>query len=73
MSTKLQAIRRKKSLLIPHLNALLDKLDYDFTQFSIEDFIKWMEAKRSRKIVLVPWALPAGYFGAGGSNRLHLL
>lgn len=37
---------------------------YDFTQFTIEGFRRWVERRRGQRIVCVPWSLPPPLFGA---------
>jgi len=34
--------------------ALLDGIDYDFGQFTMADFRRWLERRRGREIVLIP-------------------
>lgn len=43
---------------------LLKLKTYDFSQFSIASFIAWLENEIGRKIILIPWTMPAGKFGA---------
>jgi len=46
------------------MQALLDSLDYDFRQFTLEDFTRWLERRRGRKISFVPWTMPPSMSGA---------
>lgn len=43
---------------------ILSELQYDFRDFTINQFIRWIEQKRGRQIFLNPLRLPAGLFGA---------
>jgi hypothetical protein len=42
----------------------LKSLHYDFSVFTLDDFIAWIEKERHRKIFTIPWSLPPGLFGA---------
>ncbi len=42
----------------------LEGWDYDFSHFSIDDFVAWVALRRKRHIQLVPWSLPPELFGA---------
>ena len=46
------------------MQTLLDSLDYDFRQFTLDDFTRWLERHRGRKIAFIPLPLPAAMFGA---------
>ncbi len=46
------------------MQALLDSLDYDFSQFTLEDFVSWLEWRRGRKIKFVAQEMPATLHGA---------
>ena len=50
----------------PRLKAerILRELRYDFRSFTIEQFIRWIEALRRRQVLSTPWKMPAGMFGA---------
>lgn len=37
---------------------------YDFHKFSFESLVSWIENRRSRKIVFVPWLMDTSVFGA---------
>ena len=37
---------------------------YDFHKFSFEGLVSWIENRRSRKIVFVPWLMDTSVFGA---------
>jgi hypothetical protein len=41
------------------MQALLDSLDYDFSQFTMENFRLWVEHQRGKKIELVPFRIPS--------------
>jgi hypothetical protein len=47
---------------------ILNELNYDFRAFTIEHFISWIEEIKHRKIVLIPWKMPSGMFGAWMSD-----
>jgi len=42
----------------------LEEFGYDFDNFAIDRFIRWMENHKERKIVLAPWPMPRSLFGA---------
>ncbi len=44
------------------MRELLNEIDYDFTDFTIEGFARWLEARRGRKIVFLPWTMPSPGF-----------
>jgi len=46
------------------MQALLAGMDYDFSQFTMEGFARWLEQRRGRRIVFVPWPMPPTLFGA---------
>jgi hypothetical protein len=46
-----QAIKKQMEIF-------LDSLDYDFEQFTVEGFARWLERRRGRPIVFVEWELP---------------
>ncbi len=46
------------------MRSLLDELDYDFSQFTIDDFTRWLVKRRGREIVFNPRVLPTTIFGA---------
>jgi hypothetical protein len=46
------------------MQALLDSLQYDFENFTIEGFVEWVARSRGRPIAFVPRALPSKVFGA---------
>jgi hypothetical protein len=45
------------------MQALLDTIDYDFSQFTLEDFCHWLEDRRGRRIEFV--ALPLKRMSGG--------
>ena len=45
------------------MKAKLNKLDYDFSQFDLMDFAQWLEEKRKRKIIFIPYPMPGMLFG----------
>jgi len=46
------------------MQVLLAELDYDFSGFTMEGLICWLEDRRGRKILFVPWSMPPTLFGA---------
>ena len=52
----------------PQAKKILSELNYDFRAFTIEHFISWIERVKHRKIVLIPWVMPSGMFGAWMSD-----
>lgn len=50
--------------MLEHINLVIDQIDYDFGNFTIEDFADWVAERRGKPIVLQPWeAMPKGVFG----------
>jgi hypothetical protein len=39
-------------------------LGYDFRNFTMSDFIAWVETLKGRQILTIPWKMPLGMFGA---------
>jgi hypothetical protein len=52
----------------PQAKKILNELNYDFRAFTIDHFIGWIEELKQRKIVLIPWKMPSGMFGAWMSD-----
>lgn len=57
------------------MRQLLDEIDYDFSHFTLEEFARWLEDRRGRRIVFVPWTMPPALSGAwaaecGGSDYI---
>jgi hypothetical protein len=50
------------------MKALLDSLDYDFSRFTMDDFIDWVQAYKGRRISFIPWDMPPGMFGVWMSD-----
>ena len=48
------------------MQALLDEIAsaYDFGQFTLDEFARWVERRRGRRIVFVPRPMPPTLFGA---------
>ncbi len=46
------------------MQALLKSLDYDFDNFTMEGFRSYLEQRRGRKLIFVPWTMPASVTGA---------
>jgi hypothetical protein len=51
-------------LLRYNVKRKLHQLKFDFSQFTMESFVRCVETVRGRDIVFVPTAFPAGYYGA---------
>jgi len=52
----------------PQVQKILTDLKYDFREFTIEHFANWIEKAKGRKILLIPWLMPSGLFGAWMSD-----
>ena len=52
----------------PQARKVLSELNYDFHAFTINNFIHWIEAVKGCKILLIPWKMPSGMFGAWMSD-----
>ena len=52
----------------PQARKILSELNYDFHAFSIDHFIDWIETVTGRKLLLFPWPMPSGMFGAWMSD-----
>jgi hypothetical protein len=52
----------------PQVRKILTELKYDFRAFTIEHFANWIETVKGRKILLIPWHMPSGLFGAWMSD-----
>lgn len=52
----------------------LAEIDYDFSRFTMEKFVCWLEAQRGRKILFVPRPMPPTLFGAwlAGDDRDYI-
>lgn len=51
-------------ILAKELRCIINDLDYDFSHFSIDEFVDWLQAKKRRRIDLVSWVLPPSISGA---------
>jgi hypothetical protein len=40
------------------MEVFIENLDYDFEQFNLAEFTRWLERRRGRPIVFVEWGLP---------------
>lgn len=49
----------------------LDSLGFDFSRFTIEGFVSWLEAKTGRRIFMLAMGMPAGMYGAWLSDAEH--
>jgi hypothetical protein len=45
------------------MQALLAEIDYDFSRFEMEGFARWLERRRGRRVLFVPWRMPASVSG----------
>lgn len=52
----------------PQARKILNELNYNFRAFTIDHFITWIEAYKSRKLIMIPWKMPSGMFGAWMSD-----
>lgn len=52
----------------PQARKILSELSYDFRAFTIEHFTQWIETIRGCEILLCPWPMPSGLFGAWMSD-----
>lgn len=50
------------------MKAVLDELDFDFSQFTMDSFVDWIERSRGRKIRFIHWEMPPGMFGVWMSD-----
>jgi hypothetical protein len=47
--------RKEKEPVEIRMQALLREMDYDFGQFTLEGFAHWLEERRGRQIIFVPY------------------
>lgn len=52
----------------PQARKILNDLNYNFRAFTIDHFIMWIEAYKSRRLIMIPWKMPSGMFGAWMSD-----
>ncbi len=45
------------------MQVFLDNLDYDFEQFALAGFVRWLERRRGRPIVFEEWEFPSDVSG----------
>ena len=45
-------------------NCFFSALSYDFRNFTMSDFVAWVETFKERQILTIPWKMPLGMFGA---------
>jgi hypothetical protein len=50
------------------MKALLDEMDFDFSQFTMERFAAWVQERHDRKIRFTRWEMPPGMFGVWMSD-----
>jgi hypothetical protein len=46
------------------MQTLLDSLDYDFEEFTLDGFVEWIAQQRERSIVFIPYTFPSDVSGA---------
>ena len=49
---------RRSRAVKKRMQALLAGLEYDFSQFTLEGFARWLEQRRGRRILFAPWSMP---------------
>jgi hypothetical protein len=54
----------KKQNVKTRMQGILDNLNYQFEDFTVDGFVEWVEQQRERPIVFLPQALPSPIFGA---------
>ena len=54
----------RDATLKKRLNLKLDKCGYNFSEFRLDEFTRWVADWRGRRIQFVPMNLPPGLFGA---------
>jgi hypothetical protein len=50
------------------MKAVLGKLDFDFSQFTMDSFVAWIQRLKAREIRFIPWDMPPGLFGVWMSD-----
>lgn len=50
------------------MKAKLNQMDFDFSQFTMERFVAYVEQERGRKILFIPYSMPVGMFGVWMSD-----
>jgi hypothetical protein len=50
------------------MKALLRELDFDFSTFTMDQFVAWVEERKGRKIRFISWDMPPGMFGVWMSD-----
>ncbi len=50
------------------MKAVLDNLNYDFSEFTMDSFVAWIESHIGRKIRFKSWTMPPGMFGVWMSD-----
>jgi hypothetical protein len=64
-----------QKLSLADLKSALENLDYDFTDFSMDGFVAWLEAKNRCQIKLIPWLMPPAFTGVwiATTNRIDYI
>ncbi|MBK8989833.1 MAG: hypothetical protein IPM39_27860 [Chloroflexi bacterium] len=55
------------------MKAVLDELDFDFSEFTMDGFVAWIESRIRRKIRFRAWPMPPGMFGVWVSDAEELV
>lgn len=50
------------------MKAVLDDLDFDFSEFTMDSFVAWIESRINREIRFKSWPMPPGMFGVWMSD-----
>ncbi len=45
------------------MEKVLKDIDYDFSQFTLPDFIQWLEQREQHEVQCLPFDMPVGLFG----------
>lgn len=50
------------------MKTVLDSLDFDFSEFTMDRFAAWVQERHGREIRFTPWEMPPGLFGVWMSD-----
>lgn len=65
----MQSVKERMKALFAEIEA-----QYDFSQFTMEGFRRWLEQRRGRKIICMPWDMPPCMSGAWlTSNKVDFI